>query len=190
MDTLLIHFQRSTSLYVVKYWHKLHLESTMRSMLLVYIKGWMLKGFHLLLWSISFRTFLRLSLDLYFHLNRLRDNLVTLATFYRQALDHLNFFLLYKLAHITLVPDNRVFTICVFLFADELFRIHKLKPTTQWRQRFDNYIKTMPGYYAQVRLMFIVSLLFFSLLRSSIYSLVQCKNNNSCRKIRANMCSN
>ncbi|KAL4220725.1 Integrator complex subunit 6 [Mactra antiquata] len=32
---------------------------------------------------------------------------------------------------------------------DELFKVHKLKPTPQWRQRFDNYIKTMPGYYAQ-----------------------------------------
>ncbi|KAH3804920.1 hypothetical protein DPMN_133213 [Dreissena polymorpha] len=32
---------------------------------------------------------------------------------------------------------------------DELMKVHKLKPTPQWRQRFDNYIKTMPGYYAQ-----------------------------------------
>ncbi|XP_060595337.1 integrator complex subunit 6-like [Ruditapes philippinarum] len=32
---------------------------------------------------------------------------------------------------------------------DELFKVHKLKPSPQWRQRFDNYIKTMPGYYAQ-----------------------------------------
>lgn len=32
---------------------------------------------------------------------------------------------------------------------DELFKVHKLKPTPQWRQRFDSYIKAMPGYYAQ-----------------------------------------
>ncbi|XP_052801823.1 integrator complex subunit 6-like [Mya arenaria] len=32
---------------------------------------------------------------------------------------------------------------------DELFKVHKLKPSPQWRQRFDNYLKTMPGYYAQ-----------------------------------------
>lgn len=32
---------------------------------------------------------------------------------------------------------------------DELFKVHKLKPPPQWRQRFDNYLKTMPGYYAQ-----------------------------------------
>ena len=39
---------------------------------------------------------------------------------------------------------------CLFLsFSDELFKVHKLKPTPQWRQRFDSYIKAMPGYYAQ-----------------------------------------
>lgn len=37
-----------------------------------------------------------------------------------------------------------------YYILDELFKVHKLKPTPQWRQRFDNYIKTMPGYYAQV----------------------------------------
>jgi len=31
---------------------------------------------------------------------------------------------------------------------DELFKIHNLKPNQQWRLRFDNYLKTMPGYYA------------------------------------------
>ncbi|KAK6195809.1 hypothetical protein SNE40_001162 [Patella caerulea] len=31
---------------------------------------------------------------------------------------------------------------------DDLFKIHKLKPTPKWRQQFDNYLKTMPGYYA------------------------------------------
>ncbi|XP_005100225.1 integrator complex subunit 6 [Aplysia californica] len=31
---------------------------------------------------------------------------------------------------------------------DELFKIHNLKPNQQWRQRFENYLKTMPGYYA------------------------------------------
>ncbi|KAK3590010.1 hypothetical protein CHS0354_035043 [Potamilus streckersoni] len=32
---------------------------------------------------------------------------------------------------------------------DELFKVHKLKPNNQWRQRFENYLKTMPGYFAQ-----------------------------------------
>jgi integrator complex subunit 6 len=32
---------------------------------------------------------------------------------------------------------------------DELFKVHKLKPTQKWRQQFDNYLKTMPVYYAQ-----------------------------------------
>lgn len=31
---------------------------------------------------------------------------------------------------------------------DELFKVHKLKPTQKWRQQFDNYLKTMPVYYA------------------------------------------
>lgn len=31
---------------------------------------------------------------------------------------------------------------------DELFKVHKGKPTPKWRQQFDNYLKTMPSYYA------------------------------------------
>ncbi|CAG5127720.1 unnamed protein product [Candidula unifasciata] len=31
---------------------------------------------------------------------------------------------------------------------DELFKVHNMKPNQQWRQRFENYLKTMPGYYA------------------------------------------
>ncbi|PVD18932.1 hypothetical protein C0Q70_21491 [Pomacea canaliculata] len=31
---------------------------------------------------------------------------------------------------------------------DELFKVHKLKPTQTWRQQFDKYLKSMPGYYA------------------------------------------
>lgn len=31
---------------------------------------------------------------------------------------------------------------------DELFKIHKLKPTQKWRSQFDTYLKTMPSYYA------------------------------------------
>ncbi|KAK2155545.1 hypothetical protein LSH36_237g04058 [Paralvinella palmiformis] len=31
---------------------------------------------------------------------------------------------------------------------DELFKVHKLKPTPKWRQHFDIYLKTMPVYYA------------------------------------------
>ena len=36
------------------------------------------------------------------------------------------------------------------LISDELFKVHKLKPTPKWRQQFDNYLKTMPVYYAAV----------------------------------------
>ena len=37
------------------------------------------------------------------------------------------------------------------VFADELFKVHKFKPTQDWRHNFDNYLKSMPVYYAQVR---------------------------------------
>ncbi|XP_053570796.1 integrator complex subunit 6 [Bombina bombina] len=30
---------------------------------------------------------------------------------------------------------------------DDLFKVHKLKPTLKWRQTFDNYLKTMPPYF-------------------------------------------
>ena len=33
---------------------------------------------------------------------------------------------------------------------DDLFKIHRLKPTKEWRIQFDNYLRTMPPYYANV----------------------------------------
>ncbi|KAM3910726.1 integrator complex subunit 6-like isoform 1-T1 [Leptodactylus fuscus] len=30
---------------------------------------------------------------------------------------------------------------------DDLFKLHKLKPTLKWRQSFENYLKTMPPYF-------------------------------------------
>ncbi|XP_075707892.1 integrator complex subunit 6 isoform X3 [Rhinoderma darwinii] len=30
---------------------------------------------------------------------------------------------------------------------DDLFKIHKIKPSMKWRQLFENYVKTMPPYY-------------------------------------------
>ncbi|XP_053329777.1 integrator complex subunit 6-like [Spea bombifrons] len=30
---------------------------------------------------------------------------------------------------------------------DDLFKVHKLKPTLKWRQSFENYLKTMPPYF-------------------------------------------
>jgi integrator complex subunit 6 len=34
---------------------------------------------------------------------------------------------------------------------DELFRVHRLRPTAEWRGHFANYLRTMPPYYAAVR---------------------------------------
>lgn len=31
---------------------------------------------------------------------------------------------------------------------DELFRVHRWRPTNEWRQQFQNYIRTLPAYYA------------------------------------------
>lgn len=31
---------------------------------------------------------------------------------------------------------------------DDLFKVHRLKPTREWRQQFDSYLKNMPLYYA------------------------------------------
>ena len=33
---------------------------------------------------------------------------------------------------------------------DDLFKVHRLKPTKEWKARFENYLRTMPAYYAQV----------------------------------------
>jgi hypothetical protein len=33
---------------------------------------------------------------------------------------------------------------------EELFKVHRLKPTNEWRIQFQNYLRTMPTYYAGV----------------------------------------
>jgi hypothetical protein len=33
---------------------------------------------------------------------------------------------------------------------EELFQVHRLKPTHEWRTQFQNYLRTMPTYYAGV----------------------------------------
>ena len=52
-----------------------------------------------------------------------------------------------------------------FLVADELFKVHKLKPNPEWRQRFEKYLKSMPGYYAMVS---VHSFLILSVLLSQL----------------------
>ena len=37
---------------------------------------------------------------------------------------------------------------------DELFQIHKLKPTIGWKQSFQEYLQTVPSYYYDVSTMF------------------------------------
>ena len=33
---------------------------------------------------------------------------------------------------------------------DDLFKVHRCKPTTEWRTQFHNYLRTMPPYYASM----------------------------------------
>ena len=44
---------------------------------------------------------------------------------------------------------------------DELFRIHRLRPTAEWRGQFANYLRTMPPYYAAVSI--VIRSFFFKL---------------------------
>lgn len=54
---------------------------------------------------------------------------------------------------------------CLFIFEDDLIKVHKFKPTIKWRQSFENYLKTMPPYYIGVNSL----LLFpFDLLENKI----------------------
>lgn len=41
---------------------------------------------------------------------------------------------------------------------DDLFKTHRLKPTKEWRMQFDNYLRTMPPYYANVNMYLLVPL--------------------------------
>ena len=40
-----------------------------------------------------------------------------------------------------------------YTFIDDLFKVHKAKPTLKWRQSFESYLKTMPPYYLGVRML-------------------------------------
>ena len=34
--------------------------------------------------------------------------------------------------------------------SDELVKVHKMKPTPKWKDKFESYLSTMPNYYAGV----------------------------------------
>lgn len=42
------------------------------------------------------------------------------------------------------------FSSMIVVDADDLFKVHKLKPSQSWRHHFDNYLKTIPVYFAAV----------------------------------------
>ena len=37
---------------------------------------------------------------------------------------------------------------CLLPLLDDLFKVHRLKPSNDWRTQFHNYLRTMPAYYA------------------------------------------
>ncbi|EMP28032.1 Integrator complex subunit 6 [Chelonia mydas] len=44
------------------------------------------------------------------------------------------------------VDDSAITPMCE-VTGDDLFKVHKAKPTLKWRQSFESYLKTMPPYY-------------------------------------------
>jgi len=58
--------------------------------------------------------------------------------------------------------------------SDELFKVHKLKPSQSWRHHFDNYLKTIPVYYAAVSA-YTVSLAVV-MMHCTVYHTVSPKN--------------
>ena len=53
-------------------------------------------------------------------------------------------------------------------FSDELVKVHKMKPTAKWRQSFDNYLSTLPNYYAGVRISTYICFVVVVLFRTRI----------------------
>ena len=49
---------------------------------------------------------------------------------------------------------------------DDLFKVHRLKPSPMWRQAFENYLRDVPSYYAQAcqSVIFVNCWTFFSQL--------------------------
>lgn len=39
-----------------------------------------------------------------------------------------------------------------YSLSDELVKVHKMKPTAKWKEKFESYLSTMPNYYAGVSL--------------------------------------
>lgn len=51
-----------------------------------------------------------------------------------------------------------------YTFIDDLFKVHKAKPTLKWRQSFESYLKTMPPYYLGVRILLKIELIKFYIM--------------------------
>lgn len=64
---------------------------------------------------------------------------------------------------------------------DELFRIHRLRPTTEWRGHFANYLRTMPPYYATVIELDAVFSLYFYIFHVAIETRVNTHGSSKSR---------
>ena len=64
----------------------------------------------------------------------------------------------YKRLHVFSQASTNLLTVNLFVLPynypmllpllDDLFKVHRLKPTNEWRTQFHNYLRTMPPYYA------------------------------------------
>jgi len=43
-----------------------------------------------------------------------------------------------------------------YSLSDELVKVHKMKPTAKWKEKFESYLSTMPNYYAGVSIVHVV----------------------------------
>lgn len=54
---------------------------------------------------------------------------------------------------------------------DDLFKIHRSKPSAEWRAQFQNYVRTMPPYYVSVSIFSITQIMSYacSQIRLGLY---------------------
>ena len=52
-----------------------------------------------------------------------------------------------------------------YSLSDELVKVHKMKPTAKWKEKFESYLSTMPNYYAGVGIEVLFDYYFMIILR-------------------------
>ena len=65
---------------------------------------------------------------------------------------------------------------------DDLFKVHRLKPTPEWRNLFQSYLKTMPAYYAGVCFCFDTLFNLKKILKFYFKAITKSSCKNGCTK--------